>query len=137
MAQKRAPFYIVAYTCKVKTFWYDLCDTLAKIIDAPFPLDPELCLLGNFTTISANIRRHKIKFIEVALGVARKCISTTWKSDSPVPIAKWFAEMNSCVPLEKITYILRSQTGFETFLKIWQPYLNHMETLSLPVSEML
>ena len=71
---------------KVRTFWYDICDTLAKIIDAPFPLDPELCLLGNFTTVSRNLRRHKIKFIEVALGVARTCIATTWKSDSPFPL---------------------------------------------------
>ena len=77
---------------KVRTFWYDFCDTLAKIIDAPFPLDPELCLLGNFTSISANLRRHKIKFVEVALGVARKCIAITWKSDSPVAIARWFSD---------------------------------------------
>ena len=41
----------------------------------------------------------------------------TWKSDSTPPIARCFSEMNSCVPLEKITYILRSPKGLETFLK--------------------
>ena len=64
--------------------------------------------MGNFTSISANLRRHKIKFVEVALGVARKCIAITWKSDSPVAIAKWFSEINSCVPLEKVTHLMRN-----------------------------
>ena len=114
---------------KVKTFWWDICDTLTKILDRPFPLDPEVCLLGNFTSISRRLRRHQIKFIEVALGVARKCISITWKSDSLLPIARWFSEMNSCVPLEKITYSLRNVP--DTFLKIWQPYLDYIETVSL------
>ena len=41
----------------------------------------------------------------MALGVARKCIAITWKSDSPVAIARWFSEINSCVPLEKVTHL--------------------------------
>ena len=110
---------------KVRTFWYDFCDTLAKIIDAPFPMDPELCLLGNFTSISANLRRHKIKFVEVALGVARKCIAITWKSDSPVPIARWFSEMNSCVPLEKVTNLIgESRNGLKNLAILFGLYGN-------------
>ena len=117
---------------KVRPFWRDLCETLANIIEAPFPLDPELCLLGNFTEISAGLRRHKIKFIEVALGMARKCIAITWKSDSAPPIARWFSEMNSCVHLEKITFekSKRSRNVFKdlaTILKLYEikicPYL--------------
>lgn len=33
---------------KVRPFWHDLCDTLTRITGVILPLDPELCLLGNW-----------------------------------------------------------------------------------------
>ncbi len=35
--------------------------------------------------------------------------------------------MNSCIPLEKITYTLRND--YNTFIDIWQPYLAYLDTL--------
>ena len=58
----------------------------------------------------------------MALGVARKCIAITWKSDSPVPIARWFSEMNSCVPLEKVTHLMRN--GLENLAILFGLYGN-------------
>ena len=34
---------------KVRPFWNDICSTLTKITGVNVPMDPELCLLGNFT----------------------------------------------------------------------------------------
>ena len=92
---------------KVRSFWYDFCDTLTKITGSTFPLDPELCLLGDFTSLNRSSTKSQIKCMEMALCVARKCITLTWTSDSPLLIDRWSLEMNSCIPLEKITYSLR------------------------------
>ena len=62
----------------------------------PFPLEPEICLLGKFTNV--NLRNSvKIKFTEIALVTARKCIALTWKSDSPLP--RWLSEMKKCITI--------------------------------------
>ena len=111
---------------KVRSFWYDFCNALTGITGVTFPLDPELCLLGSFTTFNGSLTKLQIKFAEIALCVARKCIAMTWKSDSPTLIDRWSVEMNSCIPLEKITYSLRKK--YKLFLKIWQPYLEYMDT---------
>ncbi len=121
-----AHFYIVLGRVKVRDFWLDLCDTLSNITKTLIPLDPELCLIGNFRKIEKPLNKYQTKFLKIALAVARKCIAVTWKSDSPLPLTKWYTEMNSCVPLEKITYTLRKSYKF--FVKIWQPYLNCVGT---------
>ena len=59
----------------------------------------------------------------MALGVARKCIAITWKSDFPVPIARWFSEMNSRVPLEKVIK-LRLRNGLENLAILFGLYGN-------------
>lgn len=110
---------------KVRPFWFDFCDTMTKVTGVTFPLDPELCLLGNLTSISRFLPKSQIKFVEIALCVARKCLTVTWKSDSYLHIDRWSSEINSCIPLEKITYSLRK--GYGTFLKIWQPYLEFID----------
>lgn len=50
------------------------------------PLDPELSLLGNLTKVSLSVNKRQVKFIEVALCVARKRIATTLRSASPLNI---------------------------------------------------
>lgn len=115
---------------KVRPFWHDICSTLTRIIGVNVPVDPEFCLLGNFTSIRGSLNNAHLKFMEVALCVAKKCIAVSWKSDSPLLIDRWSFEMNSCIPLEKITYCLRKR--YNTFLKIWQPYLDHIGTSLTP-----
>lgn len=68
--------------------------------------------------------------MDIALSVARKCIVVSWKSDSPLPISGWSLEINAGIPLQKITYSVRKQ--YDTFLKVWQPYLDHMGASSVP-----
>ncbi len=112
---------------KVTTFWYDICNTLTKIMDTPIPLDPGLCLLRNVSNLK--LSQNSRKFIDIAFTVSRKCIALTWKSDSSLSILKWISEMRTCLPLEKITYSKRNK--YDIFLKIWQPFIEYTETLPL------
>lgn len=91
---------------------------MTKLTGFTFPLDPQICLLGNFTTSNAHLRNLQKKFLTVALCIARKCIAIPWKSDSHLPIARWLYEMKTCIPLESITYALRNE--YNILLKIWQ-----------------
>jgi len=112
---------------KVRSLWYDFCHALTKITRVTFPLDPELCLLGKLTTFNGSLTKIQTKFVEISSCVARKCIAMTWKSDSPTLMDRWYVEINSCIPLEKITYSLRKR--YKLFLNIWQPYLEYMDTM--------
>lgn len=61
---------------KGNTFWRDTCATLMETFGTQFPMDPELSLLGN-TTVSVILSKSQIKFLSVALGVARKSTKIT------------------------------------------------------------
>ena len=113
---------------KLNTFWHDFSDIVTKLLGVHLPLDPQICLLGDTTNIDARLRKPQKKFLSLALCVARICIAVAWKSDSRLSIRRWVSEMNSCVPLEKITYTLRKD--YDTFIEMWQPYLECMDTLS-------
>jgi len=94
---------------KVRPFWHDIGSTLTRITGVNVAVDPELCLLGNLTSIRHSLTNAQLKFIEVALCVAKKCIAVSWKSDSPLLIDRWSVEMNSCIPLEK-NHLLSQKT---------------------------
>ena len=40
---------------KVRPFWHDICSTLTRITGVNVPVDPELCLLGNITSIRGSL----------------------------------------------------------------------------------
>ena len=54
---------------KVRPFWHDISSTLTRITGVSVPVDPELCLLGNFTStgICRSLNSTQLKFIEIAL----------------------------------------------------------------------
>lgn len=117
---------------KVQDFWQTVCDTISQIHGIVFPMDPEICLFGNF--MNSNLpHSNSIKLSEILLTIAKKCIAVKWKSDVPVPIRMWFSEVNSCIPLEKITYSLRNKT--DRFNRIWQPFISYMENLPPHMTE--
>ena len=69
---------------KITTFWYDICNTLTKIMETPIPLDPGL--LGNVTNLK--LTQSSRKFCDIAFTFSRKCIALTWKSNSSLSISK-------------------------------------------------
>ena len=110
---------------KLQGFWQGVCNALSTIHGVTLPLDPELCLLHNFS--NCNLSKHAIKLTETLLVIAKKCIALKWKSDLPLPIGLWLAEVNRCIPLEKITYSVRNR--MHIFHKIWQPFISYLEGL--------
>lgn len=115
---------------KKKPFWRYICSTLTKITGVEVPVNPELCLLQNLTSIHDSLNQTQLKFKETAECVAKKCITVSWKSDSLFLIDRLLLEMNKCKPLEKITHSLRKQ--YNTFLKIWHPYLDYTNLSVIP-----
>lgn len=101
---------------KLWGFWQAVCDTLSSIHGVVFPMDGEICLLGNLANLKIIML---LKLAEILLVIAKKCIASTWKSDIPLPIGMWLSEINSFIPLEKITYWSRNKS--KAFYKIWQP----------------
>lgn len=49
---------------KAKPFWRDICTILTEIIKINFPLDPELCLLGNFLSTHGSLKKHTTDIFE-------------------------------------------------------------------------
>lgn len=109
---------------KVIPFWHEICSILTIVTGVKVPPDPELCLLGNMKHICGSLKKAQQKFIQIALSVAKKCIAISWKSDSLLVVNRWSSELNSCIPMEKITYSVKKQ--HHKFLKIWQPYLDYI-----------
>jgi hypothetical protein len=70
-----------------------VCDTISSIHGVAFPLNPEVCLLGNFT--KTNLRQsHTIKLTEILLAIAKKCVALKWKLTSDSHIATGREESN-------------------------------------------
>ncbi len=60
-------------------FLQGMCAVLSTIHGDTFPVDLEICLLGNLS--KSNVRHsHSIKLTEILL--AKKCIAVKWKSNS-------------------------------------------------------
>lgn len=86
-------------------------------------LDPELCLLGNFTGIRDLWIMDKLNSWKL-LYLRSGSVLEIW-----FPSPYQFLEISACIPLEKITHSVRKRYG--TFLKVWQPYLDHMGASSV------
>lgn len=69
----------------------------------------------------------------VALAVSRECTALSWKSDFPSSISKWKSQKIYCMPLEKITYILKNR--YDVFLS--SLFIEYMETLPLSTVDWL
>lgn len=95
-----------------------------RITGVSVPLNPELCLLGELHIFGSRIHNAQLKFMKVALCVAKKCIAVSWKSDSPLFYCQVVFEMKSCIPLER-NHILSQKTiqhFFENLAAIFRPY---------------
>lgn len=73
---------------------------MSKLLELLFSLDLQICLLGDFTNVSTLLRKSPQKFLELALCIVKKCKPLPGK----LPIFRLISEMNSCIPLENITY---------------------------------
>lgn len=76
---------------------------MSKLLELLFSLDPQICLLGDFTNVSTLLRKSPQKFLELALCIVKTCKPLPGKLESCL-FFRLISEMNSCIPLENITY---------------------------------
>lgn len=76
---------------------------MSKLLELLFSLDLQICLLGDFTNVSTLLRKSPQKFLELALCIVKKCKPLPGKLESCL-FFRLISEMNSCIPLENITY---------------------------------
>lgn len=105
--------------------WLCTKRSLSAIISAPFqPRSQQLkfhwtlnCVY--LTSTSGSLNNARLKFMEVVLCVAEKCRET------PIPLFLLIGGLLN-MKIHINTYCLRKH--FDTFLKIWQSYLDHTVT---------
>ena len=108
---------------KVTPFWKELKKNLEQLLNRTIPLDSRLFLLGDIKGILPRLilDKYQERFLKIAIAIARKCVAVTWKDHNEIRIERWYTEMRSCIPLEKVTYNLRDRYDF--FLKVWNPFI--------------
>lgn len=73
---------------KLQGFWQGIYDALSTIHGVTFPMDPEVCLLGNL--LDSNIRHsHSIKLTEIPLATAKLQVEVR------SPITCWIVALRS------------------------------------------
>ena len=68
-------------------------------------------------------------FIDRCLVQAKRVIALTWKSPNKPSISQWFRELSLCLPLEKITYILKDKQ--EMFQEVWGRFIRYIKNNNL------
>lgn len=79
----------------------DICSTQTGITGVHVLVDPELRPLENLESIHGLLNKTQLKFTQLALCVAKKCLVVSWKSDSSILTDGWLVEIKSRIPLEK------------------------------------
>ena len=68
-------------------------------------------------------------FIDICILQAKRVIALSWKSPDKPSISQWFRELSLCLPLEKITYILKGKQ--EKFQEVWGCFIEYIKNNNL------
>lgn len=97
-----------------------------EILSVRLELEPRLFLLGLYP------EGHRIKkkmFKNICSLQAKRTVALSWKNSGKPAIAVWFMELSSCLPLERISCILKSRQ--EVFQNIWGCFIDYMKDFDL------
>ena len=113
---------------KLQVFWREVGQELNRILSINIVPEPKFFLLGLYP-VGHKFKRTEIKFIDICLLQAKRVIALSWKSPDKPSIAHWFRELSLCLPIEKITYILRDKQ--EVFQEVWGRFIEYIKRNSL------
>ncbi|MGL4560928.1 MAG: hypothetical protein ACRCV0_01395 [Brevinema sp.] len=92
-------------------FWEEVIDIIQNIISRQIILDPKLFLLG-LNPEKHNYTKNERTFIDLGLLKSQKMYSFILEKKTSRPKGTlWLRQMLSALPLERITYVLKRQTG--------------------------
>ena len=109
----------------VQSFWSVVIQQLSSILNCRIPLSPNLCLIGDLTTIDLALNRSQP--LLVALAIAKKTILLNWKTKQSLNINQWRNLLIEYIFLEKIAATKREQ--LTDFTEKWSPFLRVPEYL--------
>lgn len=113
---------------RVGEFWEEVRLNVQDILSIRLELDSKMFLLGLYPVVH-NIKRHEKIFLNISFLQAKRTIALSWKSMGKPSIAIWFRELTSCLPLEKISYILKNKQ--ETFQNVWGRFIHYIKNKDL------
>lgn len=91
---------------KLRKWWSDIESILGKVLSQDISLSPVTIMLGDLTDLKLPSQRIK-GFVSLAITAAKRCITAKWNHEDLPNITRWIKKVNSCAPLEKITYTIR------------------------------
>ena len=109
-------------------FWREVGREINKILSLKIVPEPKFFLLGLYPEGQKFKRKEQI-FIDICLLQAKRVIALTWKSPEKPSITHWFKELCLCLPLEKITYILKKKE--DLFLEVWGCFIQYIKNNNL------
>lgn len=110
---------------KLFNYWKAIFDTLSEILGVTVELDPVLAVLGVPKDDSPLRRSSSIAARFITL-LARRLILLNWKQSHPPSHNGLIKDIMCHLKLEKLRFVLKGST--EKFYKIWQPFLDYVET---------
>ena len=126
--QSPADYMHMFWSCpKLTTFWSAVFNSLGAVLGEPVDLDPLTALFG--IPLMPNVSSSARRIIAFTTLLARRLILLKWIHPSPPTHNRWIQEILYCVKLEKIRFSLNG--SLEKFHKTWQPFLNHIDTLTI------
>lgn len=109
---------------KIATYWYDVFNTMSKILDTTLIPDPLLIILGT-SELFKDLTTTQQQFLSYCIITAKKLILLTWKGPAVPNSCAWLRDLTNTLHLERIRYILKDKLSL--FQKIWQPFISFLQ----------
>ena len=116
-------YFHALWACQpVHSFWNSITNKLSTILDCRIPSSPQLCLLGDTSTITIP-NKYKNSLL-ISFTVAKKTILLNWKSKNSININHWINLLLEHISMEKITAYNNNKITVLT--EKWSPFLSLM-----------
>lgn len=126
--EKGTLFHCLWLCPRIKEFWEEVRVTVQNILSINLKVEPKMFLLGLYPD-GHNLQLYEQIFINICLLQAKRVIALTWKKLGKPSVAQWFRELSLCLPLEKITYILKDKQ--DLFQKVWGCFIQYTKNNDL------
>ena len=127
--EDRGTLFHCLWSCpRLEEFWREVGCEIQKILSITIVPEPRFFLLGLYPD-GHKIKRSEQMFIDICLLQAKRIIALTWKRPGKPSIAQWFRELSLCLPLEKITWMLKDKP--EVFQEVWGCFIHYIKNNDL------
>lgn len=110
----------------LQQYWTRIFTILSHTLQTPLQPEPLIALFG-ITSNAVQLSKVKSDFLAFLVLLAKRRILLCWKSPLPPSYEGWIKDVLHFSKLEKIKFSIRG--SLTNFFKIWQPFLDHIQTL--------